>query len=140
MPITALYVGLSALLLLYFSVAVIRCRVQHKVVLFDGGVDILARHCRAHANFTEYTPMVLLLIAMGEMGGASSTLLHGMGAALIAGRIVHFYSLTVREPRAASAGNMDIRFRQAGMMLTFVALGTGAITALWLSMGSMMGG
>lgn len=135
MPTTALYAGLSALLLLYFSVAVIRCRVQHKVALLDGGVDILSRHCRAHANFTEYAPMVLILLAVCEMGAASPILLHCIGLALLVGRILHFYSLTVREPRAASFGRMDIRFRQAGMVLTFTALTLGALTALWLAIG-----
>jgi uncharacterized protein len=134
MTITALYMGLAALLLIAFSVQVIRCRVKHRVVLLDGGVDVVARHCRAHANFTEYAPMVLLLITISEMNGASSLLLNAMGVAFLIGRISHFYSLTVREVAAAKQGKMDLRFRQFGMMLTFTTLGVGAINALLIAL------
>jgi uncharacterized protein len=138
MIITAFYTGISALLLLYFSIAVIRCRVRHRVVLLDGGIDILSRHCRAHANFTEYAPIVLLLISVGEMLHSSHYLLHIMGSAFVLGRILHFYSLTSREVRADAAGEVDIRFRQAGMALTFTALGVGAVNALVVSVAGML--
>lgn len=133
MNITALYVGVSAFFLIFFSVQVIRCRVKHKVVLLDGGVDGLARHCRAHANFTEYTPMMMLLLAVGEISGSSPYLLHTLGTTFLIGRALHFYSMTKREIVAAERGVMDISFRQAGMFLTFATLGVSALNALLIA-------
>jgi uncharacterized protein len=131
LPISSLYAALAAILFVYISVQVIRCRVKYKVVLQDGGIDIMARHVRAHANFTESVPLILILMVLMELGNAASpALLHCMGVALIVGRISHFYSLTRHEPKAAEQGKMDLRFRQAGMVLTFTPLMVGALNLL----------
>ncbi len=134
MIVTAFYAGLYALMLVGLSVAVIRCRVRHKVALLDGGVAELSYHTRAHANFTEYAPMVLILIGTGEMLHSSHYLLHALGIAFLIGRISHFYSLTLREPRTKAQGRPDLKFRQLGMALTFTVLTVGALNALVVSL------
>ena len=67
MPITALYAGLLAPLFLLLSVRVIRQRRGAKVaVRGDGGDAMLLRRMRVHANFAEYVPLALLLMALAE--------------------------------------------------------------------------
>ncbi len=130
LSITPLYTALLTLLFVVFSALVIRCRLKCNQVIGDGGKDIMVRHMRAHANFSEYIPLALLLMLMLELGGTNSTTLHIMGIALIVGRISHFYSLTVKEPSSAKSGKMVIIYRQIGMVLTFGCLLAGAITAI----------
>ena len=128
--ITPLYVGILSLLFVAFSVLVIRCRLKCKQVIGDGGHDIMLRHVRAHANFAEYVPLILLLMLCLELGGVNAIIIHIMGIALVAGRISHFYSLTVHEPKTAAQGKMSMVFRPIGMMLTFSCLFIGAIIAI----------
>ncbi len=135
--VTPLYVGILTLLwiltLLFvaFSVVVIRRRLKCKQVIGDGGHDIMLRHARAqHANFVEYVPLILLLMLCLELGGVNAIILHIMGIALIAGRILHFYILTNKEPKNAAQGKMYMVFRPIGMMLTFGCLFIGAIIAI----------
>ncbi|MBY0354127.1 MAG: MAPEG family protein [Rickettsiales bacterium] len=130
-PVSSFYIAICALLLVFFSVRVIACRVKHGVAMLDGGVDILARHCRAQANFTEYAPLLLLLIIAAETGATPVFLLHAMGLGFVIGRISHFYSLTLREITSLANGKLDLRFRQIGMFLTFTSLIVGALSVMY---------
>lgn len=120
--ITSLYAGVSGLVFLLFSVLVIRCRLKYSQVIGDGGHDIMIRHIRAHANFIEYVPLTLILMAVLEVSKTSIYILHFIGIILIIGRILHFYSLTSHEPKTKAKGDMVIIYRQIGMILTFLAL------------------
>ena len=49
---------------------IVRCgqvRVSAKIVHGDGGNPLLARRMRAHANFIENTPLVLILIGVAAL-------------------------------------------------------------------------
>jgi uncharacterized membrane protein YecN with MAPEG domain len=127
---TLMYAGCASLLYLLFSVLVIRCRLRTKTVIGDGGDALMLRHCRAHANFAEYVPLLLFLLTLLEMANISIYIIHAMGVAMLLGRVLHFYSLTVREVKTQEAGKMDIRFRQIGMVLTFSCLFFGGIMAI----------
>ena len=70
-------------------------------------------------------PMALVLLLLLELGGASAWLLHGLGIALLAGRLVHAWSL------AAHNGTGRI----IGMGLTFGALVVAAIGNLEAALG-----
>ncbi len=109
-----LYIGLAAL--------VIRARGTHRVVLGTGGAAPLERCIRVHANFAEYAPFTLLLLLMAELRGVAAVVLHVLCVCLLAGRLVHAYGVSqVRE---------NLRFRGAGMVLTFIALGGAALAVL----------
>lgn len=125
--ITALYAGLLAILYLGLSINVILYRGRKQVSLGDNADPELARQIRAHANFAEYTPLILLLLLIAELGGAAGWLLHLTGLALVAGRTLHAWCFVM------TRRNMPLRV--GGMMLTFSALVFGALLCLSLAFG-----
>ena len=93
MIITPFYAGLLALWFLVLSVRVVQRR-QGGIFLGDGGDPQMLRVIRGHANFTEYVPLILLLMALLELGHTSSYLLHAAGIALLVARLLHGYALS----------------------------------------------
>jgi uncharacterized protein len=125
MPITALYAGLLALMLVVLSFRVIGVRRSEKISLGDGeNRDLLAR-IRVHANFTEYVPIALLLIALLESMKTPSWALHTLGSVLILGRLAHAYGVS-RKPQVMT-------MRVAGMVATLTVIMVGASACLWLA-------
>ena len=92
-PVTALYASMLALIAIVLMQLVGRERLSAEVSLYDGGQAGLGVAIRRHANFTEQVPLALLLLALIELNGASTWLLHGLGAALVAFRVVHPFGL-----------------------------------------------
>jgi uncharacterized membrane protein YecN with MAPEG domain len=125
--ITALYAGLNALILLVLAFRVARQRGIAKVGIGTGGDERLERVSRIHGNAAENIPIVLILLGLAEACGSGPLLLHGMGIALTAGRLLHAWGLT-RSPRE-SVG------RASGMMLTWLALVVGAVRAILAGLG-----
>ena len=80
-------------------------------------------------NFAEYAPLILLLLWLVETSAYPAWVVHGLGAALLAGRVLHAYGV--------SQAREDFRFRVAGMMLTFATLG---VSAGLLVVGRLAGG
>ena len=64
--ITAFYAALLAVLFLYLSVRVIGWRRERRVEFGHGEDFELLRRMRVHANFAEYVPFALLLMALAE--------------------------------------------------------------------------
>jgi hypothetical protein len=89
--IVALYAGINILLLLGLGLAVAMTRQRRRVVLGDGGDEIMQRMIRAHGNAAEYIPAGLAgLILLSIMAPATPAwLLHAAGLSLTAGRILH---------------------------------------------------
>ncbi len=87
--ITPLYAALLGLVLLVLSGRVIGTVRAKGVGIGDGGDRENLVVIRSQANFVEYVPMALILIAFVEAGGASDAWIHGLGGALLVGRILH---------------------------------------------------
>ena len=64
--VVPLYAAMLALLFVLLSVNVIRARRSHRVTLGVAGNVDLERQVRVHANFAEYVPLTLLLLAMAR--------------------------------------------------------------------------
>jgi uncharacterized membrane protein YecN with MAPEG domain len=94
MTITALYAGLLALLFLVLSARVVQMRGKGMPSLGDGGNEQLLRRIRGHANFAEYVPMLLVMLAILENGGLPATWVHALGASLVVARVLHGYALS----------------------------------------------
>ena len=125
LSITAFYAALLAVLFLFLSVRVIGWRRERRVE-FGHGDDIeLLRRMRVHANFAEYVPFTLLLMALAESMAPPHLLLHLAGLMLVVGRLLHAYGV--------SQSPTVMRYRVWGMWLTFAALGLAAIICLSLS-------
>ncbi|MEM9878793.1 MAG: MAPEG family protein [Pseudomonadota bacterium] len=122
MAITGLYAGLAALFLIFLSVRVIGQRRSGKVSVGTGNNADLERAMRVQANFTEYTPLLLILLGIAELGQLAGPVLHGFGVAIITGRVFHFIGFA--SPQAPG------RFRVLGMMLTFATLAGLAVVTL----------
>jgi uncharacterized protein len=118
---TTFWAALLAPVCLWLSVRVIGLRRRLKVTIGAGGQPALERAMRAPANFAEYVPFALVLLALAEAGGTPGWIIHPLGAALLAGRIAHGWGIT-REAE-------DFRFRVGGMMATFGVIGCAAVAA-----------
>src|SRR5204862_7541988 len=80
----------------------------------DGGDPALQRRIRAHGNFIEYVPLILIMMGMLELSRYSVYLLHALGITLVVARLLHGYALSFTE-----------RFKFGrfwGTALTFVVL------------------
>jgi len=97
MPVTAIYAGLLALLYLVLSYRVVQLRGPGGPSLGDGGDPAMVRRIRAHGNFAEYVPFILLMIGILELGRANFYLLHGLGLTLLVARLLHGYALSFTE-------------------------------------------
>jgi uncharacterized protein len=122
LPVTALYAALLGLLYAVLTIQVVRGRFGSGVMLGTGEDKGLLRAVRAHANFAEYVPLILILMALGEGMRLSAFLLHLLGAALVAARVLHAIGNS-REP--------DFRpGRGGGAVLTLVVLVAASIAVL----------
>ena len=92
-PITALYAGVLALLLVVLALRVVRLRWKFRVGLGDGGEKAMIRAIRIHGNATEHVPVALLLLLVAELNHAGPTFLHACGAVLVAARVLHALGL-----------------------------------------------
>jgi uncharacterized membrane protein YecN with MAPEG domain len=115
-PITAFYAGLLGILFFYFSVLVVKGRFSKKISLGDGGDHHFQQVIRAHGNFTEYAPIVLILLFISEVNHSNPIVLHLAGIALLSGRFLHAFGL-----RRHSGTSWQ---RVSGMLLTFSSLVT----------------
>jgi uncharacterized membrane protein YecN with MAPEG domain len=122
MTITAIYAALLGLLLLILPINVIRICRSDRVSLGAGDRPLLERRIRAQGNFTEYVPIALILIAFVESAGGAPNLVHGLGLALVVGRLAHAIALTKLTPRPA--------FRSVGIVLTFAVVVAASVRIL----------
>lgn len=126
MFVTPLYGGLLALWFIALSVKVVRQRRHSKISLGDGGNTQLQRAMRGHANFSEYVPLALLLIAMLELSQFPPYVLHGLGLTLLVARLLHGYALSFnghfRLGRVAGAGLTFLVLLIAGVLCLYQAI------------------
>lgn len=88
-PITLVAAGGAAVINFWLSMRIGSVRRAAKVSIGDGGDVALITRMRAQANFIEYTPIVLILIAAIELTQGSSTWLWAMMAVYLLGRVGH---------------------------------------------------
>jgi uncharacterized membrane protein YecN with MAPEG domain len=123
MMVTPLYAGLLVLWFLVLSIRVIRRRGSGGIALGDGGDPGMLRVIRGHANFAEYVPLALLLMAILELSRFSIYVLHALGLTLLAARLLHGYALSFTQ---------QFKFgRIAGASLTFLVLFVAALLCVY---------
>ena len=125
LSIIPLYLAPLAGLYLVLSFRIIGLRRSLKVALGHAGDKALERAIRVHGNFNEYVPLIGLLLVVLELKSAPAIVLHGLGATLLVGRLLHAYGMSqVKE---------NFRFRVTGMLMTFAALAVSAIAVVVMS-------
>jgi len=123
LPITLTIAGAAAIVNFWLAIRTARARAAAKVLVGDGGNPTLIARMRAHANYVEYTPFILILLALLELAQASKTWLWVAGILYILGRVVHPFGL--------ERGDRNW-MRGAGIGLTLLVLLGLAGYALWL--------
>ena len=104
MPIltnTLITAGMLGVWYAFLALTVIRARFKHRVSLGDGDVPELRARIRAHANFAEYVPIILILMGLVELAGGNRTVLLGSGVALVVSRVSQ--ALGIWQPKAPNA-------------------------------------
>lgn len=113
-PVTALYGGLLALLLIALAVRVSLLRRRHRVGIGAGDHAGLALAMRVHGNAAEYVPAALVLLLLAELNGFPGWSLHTAGAGLWLARVLHAFGLS------RYAGSSPGRF--TGIVLTWLVM------------------
>ncbi len=111
--ISCAFIGMFALIQVPLTWMVGLRRVHTNIQFFDGGDVTLLRRMRAHGNYTETVPIVLLAMLVSELSHMPSWALYLGGFSLLLGRLLHAYVI-VRH----GWGNG----RAIGMLLTFAPM------------------
>lgn len=123
--ITAQFAGFLALFYLLLSLRVLALR-GNPVFRFlafgrDADGQVMERAARGHGNFAEYVPIFLILLYLGETGGANDQMLYGCAGAFTLGRLMHGILFAFLRKSMA--------LRVGGMILTLIPI---TILAIWL--------
>lgn len=119
MIVTITTAGLCGLILLVLSLRVVMVRGKARISLGDGGDAMLLGRIRAHANFAEYVPIILILMGLIENHTGPGVWIGVVGVALVICRIAHAYGMGAPAPNPG---------RVVGTLGTFTLL---AVTSIW---------
>ncbi|MGF7148303.1 hypothetical protein FHS96_001931 [Sphingomonas zeicaulis] len=135
LPISLTIAGAAGLLTIWLAMRVSMVRRARKISVGDGGDPLLLGRIRAHANFIENTPLVLILLALVEFARGTNIWLWLVGAFYILGRIAHAYGMDADRPQMT-----QMRLRAVGMGVTLATILTMSIYAIatpYLSSGTI---
>jgi hypothetical protein len=93
LPVAMATTGAAAILNFWLATRVGQVRRATKISVGDGGNPQLIARMRAQLNFAEYTPVVLILIALIELAGGTHLWLWGVAAAYVIGRVCHAFGM-----------------------------------------------
>ena len=134
LPVTLTIAAACGVLNIWLAVRLVRGRVRGKVLVGDGGDPALLSGMRAHANFIEYAPIVLILMGLIELARGPLVALWVIGALFVLARIAHPLGMTRSAPNPLRAGGALVTWMVtlglAGWALAIAldAGGTGAAT------------
>ncbi|WP_323750545.1 MAPEG family protein [Marinobacter sp.] len=123
-PITAVFAAAIGILLLVLSVMAVRFRLKYQIGMGVNDDPVFQATVRAHANLVEYAPIGLIMLAIAELNGVSSTWVYWTGMALVLGRILHAFGMIKGKGRTHKA-------RLVGMVLTWLSILMAALLLLW---------
>jgi len=125
---SVIYASLSAFLIVWLSLNVIRKRYSNKVSIGDGDKEELIIARAAQSNAIEYIPIALLLLFALEYNKANSIIVHLFGLSLITGRIIHARGLL----------SDRLKIRVLGMQITlYTIIGLAVINIVYLPYGQL---
>lgn len=122
MPVTALLTGIFALMMVGLSGIVSLRRREVAVGYGDGGDRTLGGRIRAHGNFAEYAPLMLIVLAMVEIVETPPVFVWSLAAAFLLSRVLHALGTLVF--------NANPWTRGAGMLLQHLGFLAGAALLL----------
>lgn len=100
-----------------------KARMAEKVFVGDSGNEFVVRRMRAHANFAESAPLVLIVLGALEYAQANVTWLWALGIIFVVGRIAHAFGMD---------GGALAKGRMIGTLINMLVQLSLAATAIWL--------
>lgn len=119
-PISLTIAAGAALLNIWLMMRVGKVRKQEQIFVGDGGNENVIRRMRAHSNFIESAPFILILLFLLEAALGSSIWLWAVGAIYLVGRAAHAIGMDGVMPA-----------RMIGTLTTLLSLLGLAIAALY---------
>lgn len=116
------YAAILVLIFVFLSIRVVQRRASAKISIGHGGDPVMERRMRVHANFAEYVPLALLLLAFMEMQRHSIYIIHILCIVLVLARIIHAIGVT--------PVNESFPMRVASVLATWAVLVIAAIFLL----------
>lgn len=115
LPIALTGAGLAAIINIWLAIRCGQVRTTQKISIGDGGNDALIRRMRAHSNFVEFTPFVLILLALVEYSVGTSLWLWGVMGLYMLARVAHGIGMDGGEGITAKG-------REFGILVTMLVL------------------
>lgn len=134
LPITLAISGAAALLNGWLAFRVGQKRMSEKVLTGDGGNPIVVARMRAHANYVEFTPFVLILIGLVELAAGTQLWLWAVGAIYLLARVAHALGMDRTTPNPLRAGGIIVT------MLVMCGLALYAVTLPFLTPAALESG
>jgi uncharacterized membrane protein YecN with MAPEG domain len=106
LPVTLTIAAATAVVNLWLALRIASMRVKDNVLLGDGGLPLMQSRMRAHSNFTEYAPFILILLGLIELAGGSPTWLWVAGVIFVIARIAHAIGMDRTKVSVARAGGI----------------------------------
>jgi uncharacterized protein len=94
LPISLTAAAAAAIINLWLAIRCGRVRTVNKISMGDGGNDAMVAAMRAHSNFVEYTPFLLVLLALIELSLGSPMWLWAVMGVYMLGRVAHGLGMT----------------------------------------------
>ena len=89
LPVTMASAAAAALINVWLSTRIAALRLLTRNFTGDGGDEAMIRRMRAHLNFAENTPLVLILLALVEAAGMTGVWLPWIAGIYVVARIGH---------------------------------------------------
>lgn len=127
-PATLTAAGILGLLLLVLAFRCIMARLR----LMKGSTNnednkaALQTAMRVMANFCEYVPIILIIIALLEASKVAPILPYGLAGLLVVGRLSHAWGMSRNDGPGAS--------RFIGTLTTWLALLVGSVSCLYIAL------
>ncbi len=128
-PVTTLSASFLAFLYIILALRVISLRRLYQVSVGSKGNKNLKMAIRAHGNFSEYTPLVLILSLCAELNQLKNLVILLFMGVFILGRLIHAH-VFLHHPK-------QFKLRILAMCLTFISLAGLAIANLGSSIMSL---
>jgi uncharacterized membrane protein YecN with MAPEG domain len=126
LALAATYIAALVVIGIVLTFRVIGQRRAAQIGLGDGGDRVLTRRIRAHGNYAETAPIIMVLLVMLALLGAREWQMHVVGLSGVVGRVLHAVGLS-------GSGGVSLG-RQVGMVLTLTAKLVGIALMLFLAL------
>jgi uncharacterized membrane protein YecN with MAPEG domain len=126
LPVTLSSAAAAAVLGAWLMIRVGQVRTSEKVSVGDGGNEKVLRRMRAHSNFIESAPFVVLLIAAIELAGKGGEWLPYVAGIYFIGRIAHGLGMDgTTFAKGRLIGTLITLLTLIGLAVMAVLIGTG---------------